>query len=367
MKFVGALEGLRGYAALLMVVYHAWVLTGGPLLGGGRALVSGGFLAIDLFFVLSAFVLFLPTATSGAFGSVKDYALRRAARIVPAYYAALAVALLAFHALAGPVADRRPPTLDGVLAHLTFLQVEARLLPGYDGALGFRVDPPLWTLSVEVAFYALLPLVALGFLRRPMLWLIVAFAATVALRALALELAATSTADRLLSLPPMFAADFAAGMAGAWLYVRGVRVNSWVALAAAVAVLYASGAADANSARLEARQSLWLAVAVPAAFGALVLAAASTRARWADNPPARWLGKVSFGVFLFHFMVMLFCLNTLGFGRGTNADFVALLVAGVAGSLAAGWLSWKLIEHPARSWVRRSSRTRPDSGLTRPA
>ena len=68
-----------------------------------------------------------------------------------------------------------------------------------------------------------------------------------------------------------------------------------------------------------------------------MLAAASTGARWADNPPARWLGKVSFGVFLFHFMVMLFCLNTLGFERGTNADFAALLAAGVAGSLAAGW------------------------------
>ena len=65
LKFVGALEGLRGYAALLMVVYHAWVLTGGPLLGGGRAVLSGGFLAVDLFFVLSAFVLTLPAARTG--------------------------------------------------------------------------------------------------------------------------------------------------------------------------------------------------------------------------------------------------------------------------------------------------------------
>ena len=109
-KFVGALEGLRGYAALLMVVYHAWVLTGGPLLGGGRSLISGGFLAVDLFFVLSAFVLCLPAATTGSFGSWKDYALRRAARIVPAYYAALAVALILFHPLAGP--RRRSPPAD---------------------------------------------------------------------------------------------------------------------------------------------------------------------------------------------------------------------------------------------------------------
>ena len=84
------------------------------------------------------------------------------------------------------------------------------------------------------------------------------------------------------------------------------------ALIAAVAVLYASGAPTADAARLGARQSLWLAVATPAAFGALVLTAAGAGARWADNALARWLGKVSFGVFLFHFMVMLFLVNAAG-------------------------------------------------------
>jgi peptidoglycan/LPS O-acetylase OafA/YrhL len=352
--FVGGLEGLRGYAALLMVVYHAWVLTGGPLLGGGRALLSGGFLAVDLFFVLSAFVLTLPAARTGTFGSWRRYALRRAARIVPAYYAAIAVALVLYHALAGPAADRRPPTADGLLAHLTFLQIEARLIPGYDGALGFRVDPPLWTLSVEIAFYAALPLIVLGFLKRPVGWLLAALIATVALRALALGGFDGSTEDRLLSLPPMYAADFAAGMAGAWLYARGFTPKAWMggaALAAAVAVLYASGAPTADAARLGARQSLWLAVATPLAFGALVLTA--TTARWADNAPARWLGKVSFGVFLFHFMVMLLATN----GFGLEREFRLLLPVGLAGSLAAGYLSWRCIEEPARRRVRQAQLT----------
>ncbi|WP_028065355.1 acyltransferase family protein [Solirubrobacter soli] len=352
--FVGGLEGLRGYAALLMVVYHAWVLTGGPLLGGGRALLSGGFLAVDLFFVLSAFVLTLPAAHSGEFGSWREYALRRAARIVPAYYAALAVALLLFHPLAGPVADRRPPTIDALLAHLSFLQVEARLLPGYDGALGFRVDPPLWTLSVEVAFYVVLPLIVLGFLRRPVLWLCVTLVGIVALRGLALGVFDGATEDRLLSLPPMYAADFAAGMAGAWLYARGVRIKAWpavVAVLGAVAVLYASGGATADAARLGARQSLWLAVATPVAFGALVLTA--TNARWADNTPARWLGKVSYGVFLFHFMVMLLLVN----GFGVEREFWLVLPLGLAGSLAAGYASWRLIEAPARRRVRQAQLT----------
>jgi peptidoglycan/LPS O-acetylase OafA/YrhL len=352
--FVGGLEGLRGYAALLMVVYHVWVLTGGPLLGGGRALLSGGFLAVDLFFVLSAFVLTLPAARSGSRGSWRKYALRRAARIVPAYYAAVATALVLYHVLAGPAADRRPPTADGLLAHLTFLQIEARLIPGYDGALGFRVNPPLWTLSVEIAFYAALPLIVLAFLRRPALWVGVAVAGTVLLRGLALGLFDGSTEDRLLSLPPMYAADFALGMAGAWLYARGITLKAWMsvaALIAALAVLHASGGPTADAARLGARQSLWLAVATPVAFGALVLTA--TNAAWADNPLARWLGKVSFGVFLFHFMVLLLLTNGLGLER----EFWLLLPLGVAGSLAAGYASYRWIEEPARRRVRQEQLT----------
>jgi peptidoglycan/LPS O-acetylase OafA/YrhL len=354
--FVGGLEGLRGFAALLMLVYHAWVLTGGPPLLGARALVSAGFLAVDLFFVLSAFVLFLPTVLTGRFGSRREYARRRAARILPAYYVSIAVALVFFHLLAGPAADRRPPTLHAVLAHLSFLQVEARLVPGYDGALGFRVDPVLWTLSVEAAFYVVLPFIAMAFARRPLVWLGVAVAETVLLRALALGLFDTSTSDRLLSLPPMYAADFAVGMAGAWAYTRGWRIPLWPALIAALLVLWGAGAADASAARLGARQELWLAVAVPAAFGALVLACAHNP-RVADNRVARWLGKVSFGVFLFHFMVMLLCLNALGFHRGTNLDFVVLLVAALAGSLLAGWASWKFVEQPARRRVRQPQLT----------
>jgi peptidoglycan/LPS O-acetylase OafA/YrhL len=118
-------------------------------------------------------------------------------------------------------------------------------------------------------------------------------------------------------------------------------------------VLWASGAPTADAARLGARQSLWLAVATPAAFGALVLTAAATGARWADNRVARWLGKISYGVFLYHFMVMLLCVNALGIER----DFAILLPLGVAGSLAAGYASWRLIEEPARRRVRQAQLT----------
>jgi peptidoglycan/LPS O-acetylase OafA/YrhL len=58
--FVPALEGLRGYAALLVVIYHCWLLAIYPAFdqGPGRALLSTGFFGLNFFFVLSGFVLF---------------------------------------------------------------------------------------------------------------------------------------------------------------------------------------------------------------------------------------------------------------------------------------------------------------------
>lgn len=393
--FVGALEGLRGYAALLMVVYHAWVLTAAPLGGGPlRRLVSSGFLAVDVFFILSAFVLFLPVVVRGSFGSRTAYALRRIARIVPAYYVALAVAIVGYGLLAGPVAASRPITLDAVLAHLTFSQIEARLVPGYEGALGFRVNPALWTLSVEAAFYVVLPFVALRYLRRPLTGLALALAAGVALRvlvttggvwtALGLDAPSAATEARLLSLPPLFVADFAVGMTGAWLFARGRATaddgvdggRPWVppgwalalALPAAVLVAGLAGGSDAGTALSQTRRSLLLAVLVPLSFGAVILAASTATGVWrhfADNPAARWLGKVSYGVFLFHFMVMELCLNTLGFPRGSTAAFLVLLAAALPGTLGLGWLSWRLVESPARRLARRAAARAEDAGRRR--
>jgi peptidoglycan/LPS O-acetylase OafA/YrhL len=62
---------------------------------------------------------------------------------------------------------------------------------------------------------------------------------------------------------------------------------------------------------------------------------------------------VSFGVFLFHFMVMLGLVNALGVKR----DFALVLPLGVAGSVAAGYLSWRFIEQPARRRVRQAQLT----------
>ena len=361
---VPVLDSFRGVAAVGILLYHCWLLSGEPSLGGGpvRDVLSAGFLAVTLFFVLSGFVLFLPVARrGGVFGPVAPYARRRIARVVPAYYAVLAACLLAWPLLTTADMSGRV-TFDAVLAHALFAQQEARLLPGYDGALGFAVDPVVWTLSLEALFYLVLPLVAGWFWRWPWQAVAVAVAVGVIGRVTLGDVSGERGESVLLSSFPLHLADFAAGMGAALLYVRGraaprVAAVAGVACAvAALAALAAVGAADAGEVRDEVRRNAALMALLPFAFaGALLglaLAPAALR-RPFEAAPARWLGTVSYGVFLAHYPLLLLARTTLDFSHdGSREAFLALTAFALPASLAVGWLSWVAVERPARRWAR---------------
>jgi peptidoglycan/LPS O-acetylase OafA/YrhL len=377
---VPVLDGLRGLAALLIVVYHAWLLSGEATLGDGpvRDLLSSGFLSVTLFFALSGFVLFLPVARrDGDFGSVRRYAVRRVARIVPAYYVVLALCALAFPLLSTGehLADQVSPA--SLLAHLTLTQNEARLLPGYGGALGFGVDPVVWTLSLEVVFYALLPLVAGWFWRHPWLGLLVPLALGIVLRSLLAGSGGTRTAALLLSSFPLHAAEFAAGMLAAHVYVaRRPAPPRAAALAVAgvagiVAILVAVGGPDGSDVRAAVQRDVLAMALLPLACGlalvGLAAAPAPLQAPLASRL-ARWLGAVSYGTFLVHFPVIMLAVHTLGFSRdGGRGDFLALAAFCVPASLLLGWLSWVAVERPARRLARRVTPVPRPAGRREPA
>jgi peptidoglycan/LPS O-acetylase OafA/YrhL len=359
---------MRAVAALLILVYHAWLLSGEPVLDGGpvRNAISSGHLAVSLFFVISGFVLFLPVARRhGRFGPVRRYAWRRVARIVPAYYAALALCALAFPLLTTDVVLEQRVSPASLLAHLTFAQNEARLLPGYHGALGFGVDPVVWTLSIEVAFYALLPFVAGWFWRHPWSLLAAALAVGVAARLLIDPLADGRTASLLLSAFPVHLADFAAGMAAAIVAVRlpidPRRAAGLGLVGAAVAglILVLLGGPDASAARDVARRDPVAMAILPLAFAVALLGMlAGPRLLRAplELGVARWLGTISYGTFLVHFPVLLLALHTLDFARdGSGRAFLALLAFGLPASLALASVFWVTIERPARTLARRAS------------
>ncbi|HEX9038502.1 MAG TPA: acyltransferase [Ktedonobacterales bacterium] len=151
---IPALDGLRAVAALSVVVYHATSTVQATTIIGGHNLTWMYFYTesgVDLFFVLSGFLLFLPFARAILKGRAAPRALtfyrRRALRILPAYYVCLSVIALA-ETLGGV-----GPSAGNVLAHLFMLH-------DFFPAFNRTISGPFWTLAVEWQFYIVLPWIA---------------------------------------------------------------------------------------------------------------------------------------------------------------------------------------------------------------
>lgn len=143
---------LRGFAALLVVAFHASANIADPAILGmrGPALFDYGYLGVDLFFVISGFIITYTTldpATGRTLVSVRDFAARRFLRIVPFMW--LCIVGYALLRLAGRGADI--PTLSYLRALLLW-------------PVGELKPDVIWTLRHEALFYAVF---ALTFLMRP--------------------------------------------------------------------------------------------------------------------------------------------------------------------------------------------------------
>lgn len=157
---IRALDGLRALAAMSVLVYHALASTGTPTVLLGHDVTWVWFYTesgVDLFFVLSGFLLFLPYARAMLQGrslpSARAFYRRRALRILPAYWVCLAVlVLLDLHTYLTPMG------LQNILAHVVLLHDD-------NPAFSRAIEGPFWTLAVEAQFYVVLPLLALGIAR----------------------------------------------------------------------------------------------------------------------------------------------------------------------------------------------------------
>ena len=162
-SFFPALDGLRGLAALLIFTRHAWGFAGRP-----RYLVAKGFSldwllvesrALDLFLVLSAFLLggqFFRSALQGkASFDKRVFFRRRFYRIFPAYW--LVLLLVPTVCVPWLVSGAVVYSGKGFFAFIGYIPALSTLLPWSFGKL-FLISP-VWTLTLEVTFYLLLPFI----------------------------------------------------------------------------------------------------------------------------------------------------------------------------------------------------------------
>jgi peptidoglycan/LPS O-acetylase OafA/YrhL len=352
---LGALDGLRGLAALGIVVLHVWMFDHGDANGGFNP-QTGVDMAINelrlgvvLFFVLSGFLLYRPflAAARGErpFPALRSYARRRAARLLPAYWFALAgsFALLAW--LDHPLRT----SLDELPIFLLFGQ-------NYLTETAKHLDPPMWSLVVEVSFYAALPLV--GFLalragprRRAQLALCGGLAlAGVLYTTLSVVLAFPWTATATL---PIHLTEFASGMAVAvLLHGRALSRRTGLVLLGTGAALVLGNAAW-HELTADSAMAQRILRDLPAAFGfAMVVAAvagAPLRTRALVAPPVRALGTLSYAIYLWHYVAIMY-LRAEGHWPRDMAEALALTVAL---TLPVSVLSWFAVERPALRWAKR--------------
>jgi peptidoglycan/LPS O-acetylase OafA/YrhL len=380
------LDVLRGIAAAAVVVHHSFSLGGHPDVPGTAIWDGLGSWGVGLFFVLSGYLLCDFFWRPRRQASLKVFWVRRIFRVAPAYYAQIALLFLFF---AAPALLMSEQGVRQILTQITFTHYYTP-----NTASSLNVNGALWTLSIEMTLYLVMPLLALfvgwpavrG--RRALLWpmtavaLLIAFAVgyrlLVAFQGGALQsfyfgdIAPEGMANARLYLArqfPGWVGLFALGIGLRWLVhqrylpnvlLRPTRHRIWVFVVLFVPSLLWL--------QLVYRGSNFTHPFLFATFdlilGALLLPALLYAARPSSSDEGTatiragvWLGEHSYGLYLWHFPVILVI-----YERGTdllppdttNILFRLLLIWSLAMTLAV--VSYNFVEVPARDYGRRLSR-----------
>lgn len=352
---IPSLTGIRALAASWVVLQH-YQIPVTELLPGVRFLIpitQSGFLGVEVFFILSGFVIAYNYAGRlQTKGSYRQFLLARAARIYPVHLVTLAVmgVLVLGAAAAGMslTSDSRN-TVANFAGNMLMLQA----VPGFRG-----FNWPSWSVSCEAAAYLLFPLLA---------WWAAKLSPARSLGWAALVLIAGISAIQLVALTGKFwtmdysvmwiriASEFTTGVL-LWAWWNQTRRVSrrWDALAiAAVAGVVAICFAVSNES-----PAAFFALPLIALFVISCVGAAGPVDRLLSTRPFQWGGRISYSLYMTHFIVFLIGKKVVGWDRFVDSSlFVRLGVVTLWAVLvvvaAAGF--YYAVEEPGRRLVRRWS------------
>jgi peptidoglycan/LPS O-acetylase OafA/YrhL len=357
-EHIPRLDGVRGLAILLVLVHH-FTDDREKLTGFVRQLfyvTDAGWIGVDLFFVLSGYLItriLLSTKESPRYFTT--FYGRRALRIFPLYYAVLIAVLLILPRFVPPASDFAA-ILDRQFFLWTYLSnwVRDTFNSSYAALKHF------WSLSVEEQFYLAWP--ALIFFTSKKQARVLCWMAILGAPLLRLALASTGHAYAGYFITPARADALSIG---ALIAIEGAdrllplarRAAPFLGLA--VLVLTFTGGwkiaiEDDLTPAAIFMKSAGLSILDLACGALLVLLLAPSPSRWLaapfDNRAMRWLGQISYGVYVFHYLLLPVLRRVFPFAavRATSGSEVAAIVSfllfGGAVSIAAAALSWHLFE-----------------------
>jgi peptidoglycan/LPS O-acetylase OafA/YrhL len=326
---VAGLDGIRGLAALYVVLYHIFLRAWPGYPGANHApfwavWLSYGRGAVAIFIALSGFSLGLSPARSGwRLKSVATYAHRRAWRILPPYWAALGFSLLmTWYVLAQP--GWALPNGKSVLVYG---------LLGQDVFAAGSPNRAFWSIAIEAQLYVLLPLLLLLARRVSALSMVSLVAAVVVtIGVLGPHVALMNTA--LVKFTPDLAVLFAVGLLAAGIVTAGERTRSrpwaWYALAAAVPAIVLMVVKGSVWSYFNL---FWLDLAWAPAIGCFLAAVASSRPRFVvrflNTRMTRILGACSYSLYLTHAPIVIAVSYGLIAGRVAAGPLMFFVLAAI--------------------------------------
>lgn len=336
------IDGLRAISVIAIVFYHA-----------GFAGFSGGFAGVDIFFVISGYLIvrgIQQDIDAGRF-SLRQFYERRIRRILPALIAMLVVTTILTCLIVFPSKLRLyVPGLIGsslFASNIVFWRQTSYFAPSGDEMALLHT----WSLGVEEQFYIFIPLIMMliarhlpGWRGRILVW------GTLLSFALAIVLTLTMPAAAFYLLPTRAWELLAGALAGLALVPPVRRKPARQALSLAGLVLIAASIVVIDTSLPFPGPT----AALPVIGTMLVLAYGAESGLLRPiltNPAMRFLGRISYSLYLWHWPVMVFARL---YGYIDHSTFEALLAIGF--SILLGWWSWALIEQPFRDPERVKSR-----------
>ena len=350
------IEGLRGVAVSLVVLFHA------GLLSKASTQLTGGFIGVDLFFVVSGFLitglLIRERERTGRIGFSRFYA-RRVRRILPAAAVTLLITIPLANGLVTLV-NRSAVMQDAASAALSVANIRFAMTTDYFNPVSYSPFLHFWSLGVEEQFYFIWPaLLALVAWKWPRPGAAVALTVVVVVSFIAsLTLTYSSTSTAFYMLPTRAwqlgaGGLLAIGSGSLDLLPKVIRsaikqtlaFAGWAALAALITAAFVIDSV--------ATPYPGTAALIPTVAGVLLIASGTERSGpgiLLRLPPIRFLGKISYSLYLWHWPVLvlggLFLTTPL---QPWLSSGQALALAGL--SIPVAFLSWALVEEPFRRGV----------------
>ena len=357
------LTGVRFLAAIWVVLYHFQFMIFGlmPELHAVGFLFDSGYLAVDLFFVLSGYIISYQylVAFPGGHGPYRRFLIKRLARIYPLQFVTLLLAILVI--LTGVLLGFVIPfpenfTVWGAVQDLL-------LVRGWEPFPHQGWNFPSWSLSAEWFAYLLFPLVAIlvGALRRRRVGLLLVLAGC-----LTLEAVGTWLLPSFNGMPHPLIRVLAGFVAGAAIFaigplrIRGRTPGGALGIAGLVGfALLVVAVGRIGSDPLRAVLALALAGVVVAGLAA----GAGPSIRWLASRPLDYGGRVSYGIYMIHGIVLmifgaLFAVLVQTVPQQIVWQWpliarVGVLLVPLGTVLVLGALLYHLVERPAQHWIGR--------------